>query len=158
MMTTTMTRERLTWIEWVWRMFGAGPTDYEIDADLAEPLPTPEKIMSNSESELQLTPPPGTPDSPRVIRIFELCDGEWYAAETLAQAIACAGEAWNFSDQELDIWTEDAHELNDAAMERLMFWYDEDDRSKRHSFRTELDMRLADPAQKFPQFFAAHDQ
>jgi hypothetical protein len=155
-----MTRERLTWMEWVWRLFGAGPTDDEIDADLAmaEPLPTPEKIMSNSESELQLTPPPGTPDSPRVIRIYEVTEGEWWAAESLDAAISYANETYGFGEQELKMQTEEAQELTDEAMDRLQFNYDEDDRTKRHSFRTELDMRLADPAQTFPQFFAAIDQ
>lgn len=106
-------------------------------------------------AELELTPPPGTPDSPRHITIFQVTDSEWWAGETLEQCVAAAKETWgDLGPDDVDMF-EDAVELNEAAMERLMFCYDEDDRSKKHSFRTELDMRLADQSQKFPQFFAS---
>lgn len=104
---------------------------------------------------LQLTPPPGTPDSPRKISVYQLTDEEWWAGETLQSCIDAAIECWGVDKDEQADMFDQASEMSEEAMDRLMFCYDADDWSKKHSFRTELDMQIADPCTKFPKFFAS---
>ncbi len=154
-----------SWMTWLWRYLGSGPTHDEIDDDLMrldaklqaldENSPLREDSMSNGENELQLTPPPSTPDSPRRISVYQLSDEEWWAGETLQACIDAAADSWGYGADEKAKMFDDAVEVTEKAMDRLMFCYDEDDWSKKHSFRTELDMQVADPHNKFPKFFAS---
>ena len=100
------------------------------------------------------TPPPMT--APLPIRIFQISDTEWWAGATMDEVLADAARAWGFDIDSDDyrMMREEAIELTDASMARLQYSYDEDNPALKRSFRDELDLRLADPANTFPQFFA----
>lgn len=111
--------------------------------------------MEHDEFALTVqTPPPMTAALP--IRIFQISDTEWWAGATMDEVLADAARAWGFDIDSDDyrMMREEAIELTDASMARLQYSYDEDNPALKRSFRDELDLRLADPTNTFPQFFA----
>lgn len=88
------------------------------------------------------------------IKIFQLNDSDWFAAETLEQAIDCAKREFDYSDEQI----EDPFELDEADLDRLLFTQtDEQDRKiATVSFRAELQRRI-DAGDEFPYMFATSE-
>jgi hypothetical protein len=88
------------------------------------------------------------------IRVFQLNDYEWWAGADL-ESVKTARQTG--CGEEDDIFDE-PHELSDAAMDRLLFTYYEDDyereeNKRTRTFRQELDRAIAE-GQTFPCEFA----
>ena len=87
------------------------------------------------------------------IRVFRVNDYEWYAAETLKDAVA---EAMRLSGLEQDEASdEDAGQIGEGEMDILLFHDDmcHKDKSKTRTFREQLKL-MVDKKVEFPTFFA----
>lgn len=80
------------------------------------------------------------------IRVFQMDDCDWFAGGSLESCIAAACE-YNGGDPS-DY--SDAHELDDEAMDRLIYT---DDDGARRTFREQLSAMISSGAQ-FPTLFA----
>jgi hypothetical protein len=111
--------------------------------------------MASDEFNLTLQTPPAMTD-PLPIRIFQIHDTEWWAGRTMQEVVDAAAKAWGFEvgSDDYRMMTEEAIELTDETMDRLQFSYDDDNAALKRTFRDELDLRIADPTNTFPQFFA----
>lgn len=90
------------------------------------------------------------------MKIFRLNEYDWYAAETLEEAIAGYKELTGVGDDGVD----DPWELDDEELDRLKFHFTDDNEQSTGvvmSFRDALAKRIAD-GEKFPYFFASTEQ
>jgi hypothetical protein len=92
------------------------------------------------------------------IKVFQVNDCDWVAAETLEDALAFYAKEFFAGDLEEafpdgESEAAEAAEVTDAGMDRLKF-HDDDDRSITRTFREELQRRI-DAGDTFPQFFAS---
>jgi len=94
------------------------------------------------------------------VRVFKLNQADWYAAETIEEAIQCAADHWcGGSLMELIVsgMVEDPGELKDAEMDSLKHHGDEDNRlDPPLSFSLWLKAMIA-KGEKFPCFFASSE-
>lgn len=84
------------------------------------------------------------------IKIFKLNDCDWYAANTLEEAIAQCAEDTGIPKEEV---ADDAYEVGDHHLDELIF-KDEDRPDEEITFRQEL-QRMIDAGTKFPAMFAS---
>jgi len=86
------------------------------------------------------------------IKIFKLNDCDWFAAETLEEAIECAKRECGYDADSFD----DPYELGDDDLDRLQFQFTDDDDKplETMSFRDALAKRIAD-GEQFPYLFAS---
>jgi hypothetical protein len=89
------------------------------------------------------------------IKVFKLNDYEWWAAASLAEAIADWKQWTGFGDEEAAENLDDPRELSDEEMDRLQFAHTEEDDTpyRKQSFRAELAEQIA-AGETFPGFFA----
>lgn len=87
------------------------------------------------------------------MKIFSIDDCEWFAAETLEDAIQCACTDYDYNE---DNALSDPRELTDEEMETFQFTFtDKDDQpTEVMSFRAALAKRIAD-GESFPCLFAS---
>lgn len=89
------------------------------------------------------------------IKIFMLNDYEWWAAETLQQAIDAYQKDYQLTDSDIEGDRPYFSELSDEAMDTLTFADDlEDKDSPTRSFREQLSI-LVESGNTFPCLFAA---
>ena len=86
------------------------------------------------------------------MKVFRINDYEWYAAETLDEAIA---EAVRMSGLPADEAADDPVEITEKEMDQLTFFDDMSDpeSSQTRSFREQL-QKMIDDGTKFPAYFA----
>lgn len=85
------------------------------------------------------------------IKLFQVNDCEWYAAETIKQAVECA-------EQIYDCTVEDPREVTEEEMDRLHFlkMEDDDNPGEQITFRQRL-QEMIDAGESFPEFFATSE-
>ncbi len=86
------------------------------------------------------------------IKIYKLNDCDWFAAETLEEAIQCARGEFGYTDDSFD----EAYELDDDELDRLQYRFTDDDDKPigTMSFRAALAKRIAE-GEQFPFIFAS---
>lgn len=89
------------------------------------------------------------------MKIFKVNDCDWFAAETLEEALECARRECGYDDDSF----EDPYELDDEELDRLQYQFtdDYDKPLQTMSFRAALAKRIAD-GEKFPYMFASTEQ
>ena len=80
------------------------------------------------------------------MKVFQMNDCEWWAAEDLESAKKACMEATGLPEDEA---CDDPHELSDEAMNRLIFHDDNETRT----FKEQLDRMIVEGTE-FPVFFA----
>lgn len=106
--------------------------------------------LGGSTSVPDTTQSPAPAQSQR-IRIFALNDCDWYAGADLESCIQDYLEMTSAAREDV---IENPHELDDEAMDRLVFVDDTGDTTVRRSFREQLDRMIAEGVE-FPNFFAS---
>ena len=93
------------------------------------------------------------------IKIFAMNDCDWYAAESVEDALKAMAEVWSYKTtpegitaMQQDFSADHPEELHDKELD-LLNYRDEDEISVR-TFREQLAQMIAD-GQKFPCFFAS---
>ena len=89
------------------------------------------------------------------IKVFQVDDAYWYAAETPADALKkylSDAEEWGVLDEVKDNEIGEPVQIDDGALDKLRYMTD-DDQSVTISFREQLN-RLIASGEQFPQMFA----
>lgn len=88
-----------------------------------------------------------------MIKIFEVTEGDWIAAETVEQARECCQRVTGIGDDDCA----DAHELSDAELDTFEFADEPDnENSAKRTFREQLAYMIAQ-GEKFPCYFATSE-
>ena len=89
------------------------------------------------------------------IKIFQINDYDWVAAETIDEAIACACSTFNLSEEE--VYDESAAgELSEEKLDEYKYYLTDDTDGPSRTFKQELESRINDK-QEFPQVFATSE-
>ena len=90
------------------------------------------------------------------MKIFKMNDYDWWAANSLEDAVADCLSSYGCLPSDIDDVIEDPCEISSESLDRLMFTRDD---GSKVTFRTELDAQLADADNcPFPHLFASTEQ